>query len=351
MLRLRGCFDLENLKQKITEIEKRTQEPDFWQKNQSSQEIFEKLATFKKQFEDFHTVKKSLEELKELEKLDLGAGDKNLIQEEIQKITPKIEALEKMAYFQDEYDEAGAILSLSAGTGGIDAQDWAEMLLRMYLRYLEKSGFKVQIVSKNSGSEAGIKNATLLVSTAFAYGNLKSENGVHRLVRISPFSSGASRETSFALVEIIPIFKDLENFEIQDQDLRIESFRASGHGGQSVNTTDSAIRITHKPTGIAVTCQNERSQLQNKTTALTILKAKLEQMQKLEKQKTLNQIKGKTQAAWGNQVRSYVLQPYTLVKDHRTGYTTSDVKKVLAGEIDEFIKSYLIYNKNLKAKN
>ncbi len=341
---MRGCFDPRGLKLEISKIEKQIQTKAFWQNHQKADLIFQKLAKLKKEQKNFNFIQKSLNDIK-----ILNEKDRELIQEEIKQIQKTLEELEKTAYFQGQFDESGSILSISAGTGGIDAQDWAEMLLRMYLRFLDKSKYKYEVVNKNPGTEAGIKNATIVINGFYAYGNLKSENGVHRLVRISPFSSGKSRETSFALVEVIPIFKETKDINIKDEDLKIETFRASTHGGQSVNTTDSAVRITHKPSGIVVSCQNERSQLQNKNTALIILKSKLAQKQKLKKQKTISKIKGEIQAVWGNQIRSYILHPYTMVKDHRTGYTTSDTEEVLNGKIENFIKSYLKSANKLKS--
>jgi len=235
-------------------------------------------------------------------------------------------------------------LTIKSGAGGTDAQDWAEMLLKMYLRYFEQKGFSAVIVDKSPGKEAGIKNVELQVKGNFAYGILRGEHGIHRLVRQSPFNVAKSRETSFAGVEIVPLIPDIK-LEISEKDLKIDTFRAGGPGGQHVNTTSSAVRITHLPTGLTVSCQNERSQLQNKQLAMEILKAKVFKKQEEEREKNISQIRGeKKEAAFGHQIRSYVLHPYTMVKDHRTGFSTSDVNKVLAGELDDFVKSYLEFN-------
>ena len=251
----------------------------------------------------------------------------------------------------EEYDQSSAILSIHAGTGGTDAQDWAYILLRMYIRWAEKKGYKVKIVDILSGEEAGIKNAVLLIEGQRAYGYLKGEKGVHRLIRISPFDANSRRHTSFASVTVIPeIEKDIE-VEIRPEDLKIETMRASGHGGQHVNKTETAVRITHLPTGIVVTCQNERSQYLNKMTALKILKSKLYQLekQKLE-QKKESLIGEKKEISWGNQIRTYILHPYKVVKDHRTQYESYKVEEVLDGEIDEFIREYLLWEAKQKLK-
>lgn len=256
--------------------------------------------------------------------------------------TEEIAELETEALYSGEYDEDGAILSVHAGAGGTEAQDWAEMLLRMFMRYGERKNYSVEILNKSEGEEAGIKSAELKIDGLNAYGNLKSEAGVHRLVRISPYDADKARHTSFALVEVIPEFEELGDIVIDEKDLKIDVFRSSGHGGQSVNTTDSAVRITHLPTKIVVSCQNERSQVQNRESAMKVLKIKLKKLELDERKKKEQGLRGEhTSAEWGNQIRSYVLQPYQQVKDHRTDFTSTNPDEVLSGGLDGFIEAYL----------
>jgi len=259
----------------------------------------------------------------------------NLLQQQFAK-------LEFFILLSGKYDARNAIVAIHAGTGGVDAQDWAAILLRMYLRFCEKKGWVMKILDKSVGNEAGIKSVTFEVIGQYAFGFLKSENGVHRLVRISPYDAEKMRHTSFALVEIIPELGELEDIKIEDKDLRIDTFLSSGHGGQSVQTTYSAVRIVHLPTKITVTCQNERSQRQNKETAMKILKSKLLVLEEKEKQKEKQKIRGEFhEAAWGNQIRSYVMQPYKMVKDHRTKFETQDINGVLDGGLEGFMEAYL----------
>jgi peptide chain release factor 2 len=250
--------------------------------------------------------------------------------------------LKQQLLYSGPFDSHSAILAIYSGAGGTDAQDWAQMLMRMYIRWAEQSGYKATLIQQSLGEEAGIKSATLEISGELAYGKLKSEHGVHRLVRLSPFNADNLRQTSFAKIDVLPEIDTPDDVGIDEKELKIDVYRAGGHGGQSVNTTDSAVRITHLPTGITVSIQNERSQLQNKETALTILRSRLAQLQIEQHAKSLQEIKGPNeQAAWGNQIRNYVLHPYSMVKDTRTKTETTDVQAVLDGKIDDFIKAYL----------
>jgi peptide chain release factor 2 len=279
----------------------------------------------------------------ELEGL-LQLGDTSLeaeIEEQYKKLNAKYQALKKQLAFSGPFDDHNVIMSIHAGAGGTDAQDWAQMLMRMYSRWGESEDAKVILIEQSSGDEAGIKSATLEISLPFAYGKLKGEHGVHRLVRLSPFNSDNLRQTSFAKVDVMPKIDRPEEVQIDDKDLKVDVYRAGGHGGQSVNTTDSAVRVTHIPSGITVSIQNERSQLQNKETALTILRSRLAQLQIEQHQERLSDIKGPNQSAeWGNQIRSYVLHPYKQVKDLRTRHESSDPQKVLDGDINSFMNAY-----------
>ena len=318
--------------------------PDFWLDQEKARAVSQKYENLKKELTAWQELKTDTADLRELSKI-FDSSDEREQQElstKYQQTEARFKQLEFNVLFSGEYDEGNVILSIHAGTGGVDAQDWASMLLRMYLRFCERHQFSAKIIDETAGAEAGLKSAVVEVSGRYAYGWLKSESGVHRLVRISPFDAEKMRHTSFALVEVLPEVEEVKEVVIKDEDLKIEVMRASGHGGQSVNTTDSAVRITHLPTGITVKCQNERSQLQNKNNALKILKAKLLEFYEEEEGTRREEMKGEyRRAKWGNQARSYVLQPYKLVKDHRTGWETADTDKVLSGEFDDFVASYL----------
>jgi len=320
--------------------------PEFWSDSETAKAVSKQYDDLKKEAATWQKLTDSLVELLELSKIFDSSGEldghQSELTDKLQQLQAEYDRLEFAVLFSGKYDKENAVFSIHAGTGGVDAMDWAQILVRMYLRFCERHGFEAKIIDETAGGEAGIKSATIEVTGRYAYGWLKAEGGVHRLVRISPFDAEKMRHTSFALVEVLPELEEVESIEIKDEDIKVEAFRAGGHGGQSVNTTDSAVRLTHLPTGIAVKCQNERSQLQNKTKALKILKSRLLQYYQEEAGQKKEKIKGEyRQAQWGNQARSYVLQPYRLVKDHRTGYETADTDRVLDGEIDDFVGAYL----------
>ncbi|MCX6740123.1 MAG: peptide chain release factor 2 [Candidatus Parcubacteria bacterium] len=346
--KIRESWGILEIEKKITELkdlETQMGAKDFWQDQNKAKSISQKASERKIEIEVWQKIKKEVEDLLEMAQMDAKDQSVNL-REDIEKKYSELEKqfgnLEFFLLFSGAHDKENAILAIHAGTGGVDAMDWAEMLLRMYLRYCDQKGFKTEIIDKVPGSEAGIKSVVIEVRGSYAFGNLKSEHGVHRLVRISPYDAESMRHTSFALVEVIPEIEDDIKIEIKPEDLKIDTFRASGHGGQNVQKTESAVRITHLPTKIVVTCQTERSQAQNKERALKILKSKLQLLEEVKKEDEKKQLRGEyTEAVWGNQIRSYVLQPYHLVKDHRTEYEESDVDAVLDGKLNGFVEAYL----------
>lgn len=324
----------------LVAIDKQLADSQVWVNVEHAQLLSKKAAELRSQIDPWQTLRAQTRDIDEL----LGIGDSTMIEEftrQIDALDTEYQRLKKDLLFRGEYDNHAAIIRLSAGAGGTDAQDWTEMLERMYLRWAEKSGMKTELVERNAGEEAGIKSATYSVSGPYAYGKLRSEHGVHRLVRLSPFNSDNLRQTSFALVEVLPEIDAPDDVQIDDKDLKIDVYRSGGHGGQSVNTTDSAVRITHLPTGIVVAIQNERSQLQNKETAMKILRSKLAQMQMEQHAEKLTDLQAGESASWGAQIRNYVLHPYTMVKDTRTKHEDKDAKSVLDGKLDEFMISYL----------
>jgi len=305
----------------------------------------QRLSALKEEVEPWKRLAHRLEELRGLLELAASEGDESLVDEiaaDVEEIAKELERLEFRLLLGGEYDDHDAILAVHAGAGGTDSQDWTEMLLRMYLRWAEGRDYKSRILDSSAGEEAGLKSATIEVSGRYAYGYLKAERGVHRLVRLSPFDAAHRRHTSFALVEVMPAIEDQVEIEISPDDLRIETFRASGPGGQHVQKSSTAVRITHLPTGVGAACQNERSQSQNKAMAMKVLRARLLDLELQKREEEQARLKGEhVEAGWGNQIRSYVLHPYTMVKDHRTGYEVGYVGAVLNGEIDEFIEAYL----------
>lgn len=320
-------------------------QPGFWDDQHAAQNYVQTLNRLKQVIDRWEKAYNQLEDAQVMVELVAEEQDKPLQQELyhlLQKLADEVDKLELDSLLGGEYDSNNAIVTIHPGAGGTESQDWAEMLLRMYTRWAEKRGFQVEILDLLPGDEAGIKSVTLLVSGLKAFGYLKAEKGVHRLVRISPFDASGRRHTSFASVEVIPEIDDSVEIEIDPGELRIDTYRASGAGGQHVNKTDSAIRITHIPTGIVVQCQTERSQFQNKESAMKILRARLLERQIADQQEKLAELKGEqNEIAWGNQIRSYVFCPYTMVKDHRTGVEVGNVDGVMDGELDEFIEEYL----------
>lgn len=340
-----SILNIENKKIRIKELEFIISEPDFWNDTQNAQRLSKELSNLQEEVSFFENIKKELLNLREIAKDDIADKDVNMVSE-IERIyletLNKFEKKEFYILFRDKYDKNTAILSIHSGAGGDDAQDFAQMLIRMYKRFCDKKGFKMDLISETRGGEVGIKSAMFIISGEYAYGYLKSEYGVHRLVRISPFDADHERHTSFVLVEVLPEIENDMDIVINDDEIRIDTFMSSGAGGQSVNTTYSAVRIVHIPTNITVTCQNERSQAQNKEIALNILKSKLLELKQKEMLDEKNRLKGDYKSIeWGSQIRSYVLNPYKLIRDHRTNYETNNVDSVLDGNIEGFIEAYL----------
>ena len=326
--------------ERLTRLEKEVSNPDLWKNPEEAKNKNMELSRLDNETHAWKMLKTQSEDLKDI--IALNEADlEEEIKSQLSAMEKELENLKKALRFTGEFDKNNAILRITAGVGGTEAMDWAGMLERMYLRFFEKNQFSTKLIERQTGEEAGIKTAVYEVSGTNAYGNLKSEHGVHRLVRLSPFNADNLRQTSFSLVEILPVITESDEIEIDEKDLRIDVYHASGHGGQGVNTTDSAVRITHLPTGIVVAIQNERSQHANKDTAMEILKAKLVQMKIEQKAETLGELRAGESAKWGQQIRNYVLQPYKLVKDTRIKYEETDADAVLDGKIQGFIDAYL----------
>lgn len=337
--------NLKDIQQKIVELEIFTRQPDFWVDQQKAQKTSKELRDLQKELESWQKVQNDTETLRELfPTIDIEKDPQsgNEFKQLVDALERDWHTLETKTFLHGKYDAYDVIMSIHAGTGGKDAMDFTGMLLRMYLRYAEQQGYETEIVEKSEGEEVGIKSVTIFIKGRYAYGYFKGERGVHRLVRLSPFNAKNSRETSFAFVDILPDVPVEELPEINKNDLRIDTYRASGAGGQNVNKTSSAVRITHIPTGIVVACQDERSQLQNKERAMKILHAKLNDLREKQQVEEIDQLRGeRVEMSWGNQIRSYVLQPYTMVKDHRTGYEEHNVDAIFDGNIEGFIEAEL----------
>lgn len=338
-------FDLDNIKKRVKELDTLAIEKDFWDDQERAQKILQESKNLKDKVEYYEKLCEEVEDLEVLIDLVFEEEDYSMVGEVknvFVRVNKNIQRLKLDTLLSGDYDKKNAILSIHSGAGGLEAQDWAEMLLRMYRRWAESKEFKVDTLDILPDTEGGIKSVTLRIGGFNAYGYLKAEKGVHRLVRISPFDSSGRRHTSFASVDVYPEIDDDSEIDINASDLKIDTYRSSGAGGQYVNTTDSAVRITHIPTGIVVQCQNERSQLSNKTTAMRMLKAKLIQLKEEEHKEKIEDLQGKyTQIAWGSQIRSYVFHPYNLVKDHRTNAEVGDINGVMDGDLDIFINEYL----------
>jgi peptide chain release factor 2 len=329
------------------------QAPGFWDDQEQAKKVSAEHSRATRKLESYRRLESDLDDLDALE--EMAAEDDSIageLEETRASVQARLDELEEERLFSGPYDAGDAVVSVHAGAGGTDSQDWAEVLLRMLLRWSERRGFKVELVEQMEGEEAGIKSATFIAHGENAYGLFSAEKGVHRLVRISPFDAQSRRHTSFSLVEVSPLVDDVTDVEIDDQDLQIDTYRASGAGGQHVNKTDSAVRITHRPTGIVVQCQNERSQSSNKATAMAMLRSRLLEREEQKRQEELAKEKGEAEnVTWGSQIRSYVLQPYTMVKDHRTGHEMGDAQRVLDGDLDGFVRAELLRRAGMSGSN
>lgn len=345
--------DVENLKLRKTALEVEASDPNLWNDTENAQKVNSELSRVQNELSMLQKLRQRVEEMPLLFELALDENDEGAFNDalsEVDKCRSEISVLEIETLLNGEYDHRNALVTIRSEAGGVDASDWAEMVMRMYLRYCEKKEYQVQILDTSYGEEAGIKSVTFKVEGPYAYGSLSVEQGTHRLVRISPFDSNSRRHTSFAGVEVVPVVEKSDAIEIDEKDLRIDVYRSSGPGGQGVNTTDSAVRITHIPTGIVVSCQNERSQLQNKATALAVLQSKLLERRHAEEQAKIDALKGDSGGSWGNQIRSYVLHPYQMVKDHRTEYETGNTQAVLDGDLSGFIDAGIRWRRTRSSK-
>jgi peptide chain release factor 2 len=341
---LRIIFDPAGLSERVEALEQEMGAPGFWEDQERAAKVSAEHARASRRLATYRDLERDVEDLEPL--AELAEEDPEIaaeLEEQIRTVQEHLDQLEEQRLFSGRYDSGDALVTINAGAGGTDAQDWAEMVLRMEMRWAEKRGFAVELLEASPGEEAGIKSATFMVKGENAYGLYGSEKGVHRLVRLSPFDAAHRRQTSFAGVEVSPVVQEIDAVEIDDDDLQIDTYRASGAGGQHVNKTDSAVRITHKPSGIVVQCQNERSQSSNKAEAMTMLRSKLLELEERRRREEIAKEKGEAQDVnFGSQIRSYVLHPYSMVKDHRTDYEMGDTARVLDGDLDGFARSYLL---------
>ena len=333
-------MDPEEMAARVRELEQQAADPSLWDDQDHAQQVTSELSAVQGKLRKLTDLRQRLEDLPVMYELaeEEGEGDE-LADEELADIRTQVEALEVQTMLSGDYDQREALINIRSGAGGVDAADWAEMLMRMYTRWAEKNGHKVDVYDISYAEEAGIKSATFVVHGDYMYGQLSVEQGAHRLVRISPFDNQGRRQTSFAEVEVLPVVEKVDSIDIPDSDVRVDVYRSSGPGGQSVNTTDSAVRLTHIPTGIVVTCQNEKSQIQNKASAMRVLQAKLLEQKRQEERAEMDALGAGGQASWGNQMRSYVLHPYQMVKDLRTGHEVGNTSSVFDGDIDDFIEA------------
>ncbi|MCW2752549.1 MAG: peptide chain release factor 2 [Aeromicrobium sp.] len=335
-------LDLDSIRAEIASLEVEVAAPDLWDDQANAQRVTGRLSTLQAEVERVTSLRQRLDDVDLMHQMALEEGDADAeaeVANEIARVQKAIDSLEIRTLLSGEYDIRDALVSIRSGAGGVDAADFALMLQRMYIRWDERHGYTVEVYDTSYAEEAGIKSTTFAVKAPYAYGTLSVEAGTHRLVRISPFDNQGRRQTSFAAVEVVPVLEQTDEIDIPEEDIRVDVFRSSGPGGQSVNTTDSAVRLTHIPTGTVVSCQNEKSQLQNKASAMVILKAKLLALKKAEERAQLDEMRGDVQASWGDQMRNYVLNPYQMVKDLRTEYETGNTQAVLDGEIDDFIEA------------
>ena len=332
-------IDLDELAARARELEQQANDPSLWDDPAHAQKVTTELSNVQARLKKVASLRERIDDLPVMYELAEEEGEPALVDDELSALEESIGSLEVQTMLSGEYDEREAVVNIRSGAGGVDAADWAEMLMRMYTRWAEKNGYKVEVYDISYAEEAGIKSATFVVRGEYMYGQLSVEQGAHRLVRISPFDNQGRRQTSFAEVEVLPVVEQTDHIDIPDSDIRVDVYRSSGPGGQSVNTTDSAVRITHLPTGIVVTCQNEKSQIQNKASALGVLQSKLLERKRQEEKAEMDALGAGGNASWGNQMRSYVLHPYQMVKDLRTNYEVGDPQKVLDGDIDGFLES------------